>query len=358
MATDTTPSDGFNLAEPGSSNGNDQSTSSPPPDWDNVPFDVACARCGQDLHGLTDPTCPGCSLTFDWADAVPIERLICLRCGYHLYGLQENRCPECGTNFTWDAALAEYHRRRKPLFEYRWREEPIRSFFGTWFRALSPGKFWKTVDIHDPPRVGPLITMTVVVTVLVFLSMVVLDGIDMFAWSVWGGWRVGSRRALPPTIGALPLYIFGAFFSPVLHAALTAIVVWLTASLLSLMLFPESMRLCRVRFAQVLRVWAYALPHIVPVATTATFLVSYAAAFGVGNYGKEVEGFTAVVALVFVTRALRLGYRDYLRMPHSLAVAIASQVIAFLATGVILMTLFSGFGSQVYLDTLRFLNLY
>ena len=46
------------------------------PNWDLVPFDVACARCGHDLRGLTDPVCPACKLEFDWSVAVPIEHLI------------------------------------------------------------------------------------------------------------------------------------------------------------------------------------------------------------------------------------------------------------------------------------------
>ncbi len=54
------------------------------PDWDHVPFDVGCARCGHDLRGLTDPRCPACQLEFDWADAVPIEQLTSETCGYHL----------------------------------------------------------------------------------------------------------------------------------------------------------------------------------------------------------------------------------------------------------------------------------
>ena len=84
---------------------------SPPPNWDNVPFDVSCARCGHDIRGLTEPMCPACELEFDWAQAVPIEQLTCERCGYHLYGLRDTRCPECGRPFTWEEALTEYYRR-------------------------------------------------------------------------------------------------------------------------------------------------------------------------------------------------------------------------------------------------------
>ena len=118
------------------------------PDWGMVPFAVGCARCGHDLRGQTAPICPHCELTFDWADAVPIERVTCVHCDYHLYGLQETRCPECGIEFTWDEALAEYHRRRLPWFEYRWRDQPIRSVLTTWRGALHPGTFWRSIDIH------------------------------------------------------------------------------------------------------------------------------------------------------------------------------------------------------------------
>ena len=77
------------------------------PDWSVVPFAVACARCGHDLHGRSEPTCPGCALTFRWADAVPIEQLTCTSCGYHVYGLTDTRCLECSGEFIWGDVLAE-----------------------------------------------------------------------------------------------------------------------------------------------------------------------------------------------------------------------------------------------------------
>ncbi len=127
------------------------------PNWELVHFDVACARCGQDLRGLSEPKCPACALEFQWADAVPLEELTCGKCGYHLYGLHETRCPECGVAFTWKDALQAYHRRRKPLFEYRWRTEPIRSLIRTWWLALRPRRLWRYVDLEDPPNVAALL---------------------------------------------------------------------------------------------------------------------------------------------------------------------------------------------------------
>ena len=50
-------------------------TASAPPDWDFVPFDVACARCGHDLRGQSEPKCPACELTFDWSEAVHVPAI-------------------------------------------------------------------------------------------------------------------------------------------------------------------------------------------------------------------------------------------------------------------------------------------
>ena len=132
-------------------------TPSPTPaiDWNLVHFEVGCARCGHELRGLTDPKCPACSLEFDWADAVPLERLTCAKCGYHLYGLQETRCPECGEAFAWSDALAAYHRNRQPYFEFHWRKRPVRSFLVSWWSACRPKRFWKRVRLHDnAPPIG------------------------------------------------------------------------------------------------------------------------------------------------------------------------------------------------------------
>ena len=92
-----------------------------------MPFEVGCARCGHDLRGLVEPTCPACGLEFDWDEAVPIEQLTCQHCGYHLFGLSETRCPECGRPFNWEQVLDDYRRRQKPLFEYQWHRRPISS---------------------------------------------------------------------------------------------------------------------------------------------------------------------------------------------------------------------------------------
>lgn len=327
------------------------------PDWDKVPFDVGCARCGADLRGLDESVCPSCGFGFDWADAVPIEHLTCQGCDYHLYGLVETRCPECGLGFTWDAVLTEYHGRQKPLFEYRWRDEPIRSLVRTWMRTLRPRRFWNTIDIHDPPQVGPLLVFALMGAVLFLFCMIVFQGIDNWIWASAGrGWQ--QVRPVTYDLGSLFLYVISAFFSPELWSYFVCVVVWFTLSFASLMLFPQSMRLCRVRGAQVLRVWAYSVPPIIPLVTVLLFLYSISVALLGGSYIMETDGAAAVVVLISVTRALHVGYRRYLQMPHSWGVAIASQFITALATAVICFVVLGGLGSQLVLEVLRLLHLW
>ncbi|MCH8243366.1 MAG: hypothetical protein IH897_12275, partial [Planctomycetes bacterium] len=129
------------------------------PNWDLVPFDVPCPRCGHDLRGQTEPVCPACKLEFDWSVAVPIEELTCEKCHYHLFGLAETRCPECGERFTWKKALAAYERRRHLLFEYRWRDQPFRSLIRTAYLTLRPRLLWRQLDMHDRPQIGPSVVM-------------------------------------------------------------------------------------------------------------------------------------------------------------------------------------------------------
>ncbi len=310
-------------------------TRSSTPDWDNVPFDVGCARCGHDLRGLSEPICPACGLEFDWADAVPIEELTCLKCGYHLCGLRDTRCPECGERFTWAEALTEHYRRKKPLFEYRWREQPLRSFVRSWRLAMHPRKLWRILDIHDPPQARPLgFTVAVSIFALFLLTPVLLG---LYRWTYLR--LIGSFR--DPGYAELPLFVLEYLFNPEAYVYALIVLVWCASSFAALMLFRQSMRLCRVRTVQVLRVWVYATACILPVAPLIMYVVVFAAYYVRFRRGwwtfPDLHEFGALFLLLWVTWSLRQGYRHYLRMPHSMGVAVSSQIIAVLATAVILV---------------------
>jgi len=302
-----------------------------PPKWEAVPFEVSCARCGHDLRGLNEPRCPACDLTFDWADAVPIQELICRHCGYHLYGLRETRCPECGEGFTWQEALADYHRRKIPLFEYRWRHEPVRSFFRTWWWALRPAKFWSRLDIHDPPQTGPLLIMHLFLAACFGVALSLLEGLHQWLWTVSWAKRT-ARPWLQPELLDLPGYILSGAQDEGIHTIVVSVVIWTVILLGALLIFQQSMRLCKVRMAHVIRVCAYSA-HVVLIPLVGLWCVLryVASLLGTSNRFPVDDGVVILAAMAFVTWSCRCGYGAYLRMPHAWAVAISSQVMAFLA---------------------------
>ncbi|MFQ5495620.1 MAG: hypothetical protein ACE5EX_09600 [Phycisphaerae bacterium] len=327
------------------------------PDWDNVPFAVRCARCGENLRGLTKPKCPACRLEFDWADAVPLERVTCVHCDYHLYGLRETRCPECGEWFTWDDVLAAYHRRKKPLFEYRWRDRPVRSLLGTWLAAMRPVRFWRNIDLHDPPQVGGLLLMAVLALVAFFVTVTVVDGLGDWIRSLWSFLQSRRGAALGEWLSYLPYTLAMSLTREDAYGLIVGVGVWFVMTFVSLMVFRQSMRRCRVRTAQVLRVWAYAVTPAVPVACVLIEVYNYTTAVLGQRYVLEVEAAVALVAIFQVTRSLRTGYGTYLRMPHSWGVAVASVVMGFLGSTLCMLKVFGGYGVKLYLELLRFLGL-
>ncbi len=324
----------------------DDAPGSPAPDWDLVPFDVGCARCGQDLRGLTEPVCPACELEFDWATAVPIEELTCRECDYHLFGLKDARCPECGTEFTWSEVLVDYHRRRKPLFEYRWRSQPIRSLGASWGLALRPWTLWRKVDLHDPPAVKPLAALAAIAAVVFALivpgiALATASGLarlsELIAAS--GGISPGSLWAPELTL-ALPWVCFTEE-----HAAIVAhFGVWIAASFAALLVFQQSMAHCRVRTAHVFRVCVYAL-LAVPVGETLLILLMFTIDLGGTIFGWRWPMWLSIVlscvmlavvlsTFLWVFMSIALGYRLYLRMSHAWYVAFAAQIIAGLVLAI------------------------
>ncbi|MBI1826340.1 MAG: hypothetical protein HY287_02725 [Planctomycetes bacterium] len=319
------------------------------PDWDNVPFHVGCARCGADLRGQTDPKCKSCGLRFDWADAVPIEQLTCKKCGYHLYGLRETRCPECGSQFTWEEALARFHRQRLPYFEYRWRDRPIRSFIRTWWMSLRPRKFWRTMQLHDPPQRVPLVCQLLISLVLLLFTITLVHVFDLVAWPVWVAYMQGGQIPISYTVSnalrtilSLPPLQF-----PILIAA------WWATSFGALLIFQQSMRRFSLRTVHVLRIVAYTMPATVIIATIVSDLmvnivvgsryVSYSNGSWIftgstrygANTADEVYFFAGVLVILHVVWSLRCAYKYHLKMPHSFGVAIAAQIIAILAAPIV-----------------------
>jgi ribosomal protein L37E len=324
------------------------------PDWDNVPFDVHCARCGQDLRGQTEPMCPACGLEFDWAEALPLEELTCLNCGYHLYGLTETRCPECGTPFTWEHVLDAYRLRKQMFFEYQWRRRPVRSLVRTWVWALRPAKLWAKFDIYDPPRLVPLLVLSFVGLAGFWLILGLLTGLDRWCEALW--WAAGAGRWAD-----VSEYIVRALSDRILCSVVLTVAVWLAASFASLMILRQSMRLCRVRTVHVLRVWAHAvtlIPAAVVVAGFALWGLVWLLDAAHPAFCPEMRLLPILAVLAYAVWSLRCGYGTYLRMAHAWGVAIATQSMAVLATSAFCLVLLpKGWGVMVLFVFYDFLTL-
>ncbi len=328
-----------------SSDISDRTAKSAGPDWDQVPFDVGCARCGHDLRGSQEPICRNCGLTFDWADALPLEELTCLHCGYHLCGLQEQRCPECGRRFVWEMVLDDYRRRKKPLFEYRWGKEPVRGLRASWSLGMRPWKLWRTIDLHDPPsHLGLLMLLGFTVIFFVFSAPLIAYVVG----ALIGLFQYVTGPALGP---APPWTAIGYAYSPYgplsmwyrglgwYETWLTAVAAWWLAGLSTLLVLRQSMRLCKVRASHVFRICVYALiPLAIGHAMFWMLLAAVEAAVVVfPSAGDLITSIGAVLAAglpllvwFWTLMSVALGYRLYIRMRHAWAVAIASQIIALL----------------------------
>lgn len=318
---------------------------SPPPDWPNVPFAVGCARCGHDLRGQSEPVCPACQLAFDWADAVPVERLICGKCGYHLFGLLEARCPECGTAFTWEEALDRYRRSRKPIFEYRWRRRPVRSFARTCWLAIRPWRLWRYLELHDPPRalaIGSTCVLALLVSAGLFLLFAsLINAVETFVDYFRNPWTKNyiERHFTQAVMDILT----AGFFGNEALAFLIGIVNWLGITFLAMLLYQPSLRRAAVRTGHVWRIAVYGCVLPIP-ALVLLFGVAHVTYTGLSSFLPRsldwfLWRFMAVWALdtaswtliALATVSISGAYRHYLRFRHAMGMAVGAQAIAILS---------------------------
>ncbi len=109
----------------------------------------------------TPPTAPPGVAAPDWSTLDVV--LHCPRCGYDLRLLPNPRCPECGLPFNWDELIAAArHHLASPLFDYHWRDRPVRSLLLTCWRAMWPWRLWRDLPLAVEPRLGPLVVLLLI----------------------------------------------------------------------------------------------------------------------------------------------------------------------------------------------------
>ncbi len=311
-----------------------------PVEWDKVPFDVRCPRCGEDVHGCRRADCPHCGLMLTWAELVPIHELTCVTCGYHLYGLPGGRCPECGDPIDWSAVLRAHHERRLPLFEYRWRRQPVRSFVRTWWMSLWPRRMWRHVALTDPPRIGPLVVFVLATLVGLWVLLTVCEAVSTICSEVYY-YTVWSPGTLTPSMllyrcGIRCLDAWYRLRSPYYAPELISALLWSLTSLGALFIFVVSMHRYRVRPGHVVRIWAYSVPGRLVLLPFAFMLLEIATELS-GRIGTIP--WVACIKIAFVAHvcwSIHRAYADYARMKHSVAIALCSQAVAILATLVVI----------------------
>jgi DNA-directed RNA polymerase subunit RPC12/RpoP len=300
-----------------------------PPDWTRIPCAVPCARCGADLRGTQQPQCPSCGLEFAWEKAIPLESLRCPDCGYNLYGLPTNRCAECGRSFTWDDLPRPMSPLAHRLIEQRGRSHPLRSGVFTWWVTQRPRRFWRGLSIQDPVRPRPL--------GIFLLALLVCGGLAAIAFHVlsdYGLWR--EYRSVVGSGGSFR-------WAPRAYETWTGLFLmagWIACSLLTLLLFPQTMRRARIRYDHLLRVGVYAVAAPGTGAVVATSLVLALSLFSdallVPAAYPAWFAILLLVAALGAGRSLRIALRDYLRISHATSVAVVTQLIAVLSAWVLL----------------------
>ncbi len=131
---------------------------------------------------------------------------------------------------------------------------------------------------------------------------------------------------------------------------------WFLLTLAALLLFRQSMKRYKVRTGHVIRVWVYSVSPVIVIAPALVVLYEWAEILSVGRFvglrlpNNRHVGFVAVFILAYSVWCTRQGYRHYLGMRHCLPLAVAAQVVAFLAFSLTELTL----GSSIRLPNLAF----
>jgi len=241
--------------------------------------------------------------------------------------LHDTRCPECGESFTWEKVLDDFHRQQKPLFEYRWRDRPFQSLVYTWWLALRPWKLWRTVDLHDPPNVAGLCC----VLLMGLVAAIVLGTLGVSTLPTILMLRSGSAWSDLPFIFTQNAWGIIKSVRPLAVGALVSLA-WWAATFGALMLLVQSMRRCNVRAAHVLRLCKYAVVPLLPATVTGAVVIVWFHSFWLLYWAEPAPLLWCLALMSHVVWSIRCGYRMYLRIPHSLGVAVASQTIALLVT--------------------------
>jgi hypothetical protein len=273
------------------------------PNWDAIDFPLPCSRCGYDLRMLTVP-----------------------------------RCPECGLEFTWREVFRARVEGARWLFEYRWRDRPIRAYFHTLWRGLRPWSFWRDVSIHDEIKPLPLWLNLITAPVWTMLGMLAFAAAIywpcLLVKRLWSpGWSTGVifGSGVPPFQSMMmSLEWMQRIDISALPIQLAVLLLYQLATLLLLCSLRQTLGRCRVRTVQVLRVAAYALPPAGLLSGAVQPWLIVASAF----IHESIGLFSLLSGPLFIGGYLAIGLGRYLKLPRSWLLGPVAVIVGMLFTGV------------------------
>jgi hypothetical protein len=254
----------------------------------------------------------------------------CPICDYNLRGLPEARCPECGYRTTWEA-LANLGTVSIPwLFEHR--SNPL-TYLRTMIVPLWPWSFWSRLRPEhriNLPRLWVYIAISFVAGLTVAVTSFALSEFRSLSWMT----NIRYKGPAPTSIIVIRSCLSRDFWESPFGGLYILYFVWPASTLGALMLLPTSMRRAKVRFGHVLRCVAYGAP------VTACLFAAAIASSITDAYGPSARLLCIFAFLcwgvIWATVCLAVAYRKYLRFPHAIATAVASQIIAALVMAIIL----------------------
>lgn len=287
------------------------------------------------------------------------EPLPCPLCGYDLRATTAGRCPECGRAFAQQELRQTISTARRLRFE-------TRPSVTTWLVDVArltflPVRFFSRIQVQDTPRRLVMFALasaalTILITALIYLCMslwtahVLLNvvGIGTPTSSIasfidfwWSGSTPRNRNISPPVETW-----FGTFL-PTTLAFLSAVLTWPLLTFWILGITRQTLRQASIHRGHVGRCVIYAgEPSVAILIAVPVLLLLFSTAelfipdrwpvpagnsasilwFAVGNVMGSFRYALILIWLLFSAR-LYLSWRIHMRLPHALAVVIASQVI-------------------------------
>ncbi len=274
----------------------------------------------------------------DW-NAFTLD-LFCPRCDYNVRMLTGSRCPECGLDLDWPRIVAAAEQRvDNPLFEYRWRDRPVRSFVYTLRMCLRPWRLWKWLSIADAPRPTGLTVFALLMCLFYIAMALSANAVGLATLLMAHGRSAGSiilhsLHNMVPDIGRESLLELFVHF-------LIAALLWLF-----LQLFQQTISKHRIRKLQLSRLVVFAFVSLLTVKLLNVISIVYLYSYTPASWFPVRSAYVLVdsMALGMCFISLGFGLNCYLQIPRGWGIAICLMVLTFLTclTFVVVVSIAAG----------------